>query len=197
MNRVWLAALGGLLAGGGLGYGLSHVEAERRAQKKYRELNERQYKAMQMANVLRREWTDVEAPVESEEDLADTSENAIKVGGEMIVETPVATPDYIAAATQYANPEQFLPEMDYGISYIQAEEYEEDDGRPKEQITIFINDGEPIFMQDGQPIDDWAEKVGDSIMVDFYTMVPPGEDRVLFVRNARRDEDYEVIQEMP
>ena len=86
---------------------------------------------------------------------------------------------------------------DYGISYIEEEEFEEEDGRFKGRITIVMEETQPSFFMDGNQIHDWDERVGDSILVDFYKLVPPGVTPVLYVRNHRTEEDYEVIREIP
>lgn len=84
---------------------------------------------------------------------------------------------------------------DYGVSYIEEEDYHDDgDGRFKGRIDIMMDEHQPIFLMDGQPIDDWDKRLGDSILVDFYKLVPPGIDPVLYVRNHRTGEDYEVVQ---
>jgi len=125
------------------------------------------------------------------------SSDTIKVGGEITVETQMP-PDYVGTASQYADPGTFIQDGKVlSLEYIEEEDYEEEDGRAKEQITIFMGD-EPIFVMDGESIENWAELIGDHILVDFYQKIPPGEkDRVLYVRNHRRDEDYEVWQSMP
>ena len=81
---------------------------------------------------------------------------------------------------------------DYGVSYIEEEEYLEEDGRFKGRIEVFIDDQNPIFMMDDDVCVDWDRRVGDSIMVDMYKLVPPGLTPVLYVRNHRTSEDYEV-----
>jgi hypothetical protein len=50
---------------------------------------------------------------------------------------------------------------------------------------------------DGEPISDWDQRIGDSILVDFFKLVPPGVEPVLYVRNHRTDEDYEVVRVAP
>lgn len=87
---------------------------------------------------------------------------------------------------------------DYGVSYIEEEDYQDEDGRFKGKIDILM-DGEhdAIFVMDGEPISDWAERIGDSILVDFFKLVPPGIEPVLYVRNHRTDEDYEVVRVAP
>jgi hypothetical protein len=86
---------------------------------------------------------------------------------------------------------------DYGISYLEEEEYMEEDGRFKGQITIVMEETQPSFFMDGKQISDWDQRVGDSIIVDFQKLVPPGIPPVLYVRNHRTDEDYEVLREIP
>jgi len=52
-------------------------------------------------------------------------------------------------------------------------------------------------MMDVEPIEDWYELIGDDILRQFYQRVPVGGEPVLYVRNHRRDEDYEVVQVIP
>jgi hypothetical protein len=80
-----------------------------------------------------------------------------------------------------------------GISYVEDEEYLEEDGRLKQRIEILIDETNPLFFLDGVPIDDWAARVGSSILADMYERTPPGLEAVLYVRNHRTDEDYEVV----
>lgn len=82
----------------------------------------------------------------------------------------------------------------YGISYIEEEDYLDEDGRFKGKIDIMMDDMNPIFLMDGQPIDDWETRIGQSILLDMYQLVPPGADDILYVRNHRSDEDYEVVR---
>lgn len=87
---------------------------------------------------------------------------------------------------------------DGSVSYIDAEDYEDEDGRFKGKIDILINgDQDPIFMMDGAPIGDWEERIGESILRDFYALIPPGTEPILYVRNHRTDEDYEVVRLAP
>jgi hypothetical protein len=190
-----------LCVGGGIliGVGVAWTEAVSHAELKYRNKYEEQLEIHK--RVLERAHEEflrsaVEAPVETEEDLSILNKE-LKVGGEITVTSEGEVPDYVGTAALYADPGTFAGHQEIqAISYIDPEDYEEDDGRAKEQITIFMTgDGEPIFVMDGEQIDNWADLVGEHILVDFYKMVPPSaEDRVLFVRNNIRDEDYEVSQ---
>lgn len=84
-----------------------------------------------------------------------------------------------------------------GIAYIEEEEYQEEDGRLKQRIEVLVEDANPVFFLDGQILDDWADRVGSSILADMYERVPHGLDMVLYVRNFRTDEDYEVVMVSP
>ena len=87
---------------------------------------------------------------------------------------------------------------DYGVSYIEEEDFlDSDDGRFKGHIEIILGGNEPTFMMDGEEIDDWDERVGDSILVDMFNRCPPGTSDALYVRNHRTDEDYEVVRVTP
>lgn len=196
-----LKVVGGISIGVGIGTQWARVELDRYYRQKGEEFVSQQYRAMQTA------WSDrseAEHPVETEEELdaeeqaavramdeADLSRDAINVGGEAVL-APV---EYATAASEYAG-----PTMVSGIGYIDEDTYgEEDDGFTKEQITIFLQAGneEPIFVNGGETITNWQELIGDTILVDFFRLIPPQEtERVLYVRNFDRSEDYEVFQAM-
>jgi hypothetical protein len=145
-------------------------------------------------------------------DLRKKNEMAV-VGGQIMVpeqEVPLASAmvmmnepvqnDYHKAIAAVETPIDVFVEggvNDYGISYIEEEEYLEEDGRNKSKIDIIMDEHQPLFLMDGQQIDDWDQRLGDSILVDFYKLVPPGVDPVLYVRNHRTDEDYEVVRVSP
>lgn len=123
--------------------------------------------------------------------------------GEVVVTPPEQEPtqnQYHQALSATETPvEQFVDGgvNDYGVSYIEDEDYLDEDGRFKGKIDILIDNGNPIFLMDGVQIDDWEKRVGDSILVDMFRLCPPGTDPVLYVRNHRTDEDYEVVRAEP
>lgn len=212
--RTLAALLGGLGVGLLAGAALSHAEASLRAKKHYQEEYEETAATLErvyqfrIARAESKFWKNVDnASVVDDEnyDLNEYSfqtadDDPITVGGEITIETPIATPDYVAAATQYGDQETFASDVSpWSLEFIEEEDYQDDDHRSKEQIVILMggSDDEPLFMMDGHQIDNWAELVGDYILKEFYQRCPPGADRVLYVRNHARDEDYEVIQEMP
>ncbi len=197
----------GIIVGGFLAWAEATYSAEHRAKDRYEEQLETHKRVLQRAHEQALRSRMAEAPVDTEGELEiklsgddlplPDADDTIKVGGEMVIETPLP-PDYVGTAAMYADPGTFIADGKVlSLEYIEAEDYEEEDGRAKEQITIFMGD-EPIFVMDGESIENWAELIGDHILVDFYQKIPPGEqDRVLYVRNHRRDEDYEVWQSMP
>ena len=79
------------------------------------------------------------------------------------------------------------------VSIIDEEEYLEDDGRIKKSMDIIMDEYKPIFRMDGEEVDDWDAHVGSDILVDFYKLIPPGAESVLYVRNHHTSVDYEVV----
>lgn len=200
-----------LLVGGGIliGVGLSYGDATLRAEKKAREEYDESLKAhMEAIRKVRDRSTLKEAPAAEEADLdaADTSEDAIKVGGEMTFEVPAESanpywvpPEVQEAANEYAAPDNFIDGM-VALQYIDEDEYHDEDGREKEQVLVHRSeDGEPLFLSDGVVVGDWKTVLGPNILVAFYQKFPPGssETQVLYVRNNVNDVDYEVLMESP
>lgn len=131
-------------------------------------------------------------------------EGLLTVGGDIVKEgEPEETTvnPYHQAVEATATPHEMFVDggvNDYGVSYIEEEDYQDEDGRFKGQIDILMDgQNDPVFVMDGEPISDWAERIGESILVDFFKLVPPGVDPVLYVRNHRTDEDYEVVRVAP
>lgn len=192
---------GGILIGVGLSWGEAYRQTEVAAQERYREQLQSYTRANEMADRLRENW-DVEPPAATEQDLdaADESNDAIRVGGEMVAETSLSdiTPsaDYLAAARDYSPSETAVEALQ--IEYITEDEFHEEDGNDKEQILIHMGEQEPLFINNGLVVEDWKELISPNILVDMYQRIPPGTDtRVLYVRNHRLGTDYEVIQEIP
>lgn len=122
---------------------------------------------------------------------------SVKESGEEQEASVSVNPYHNAVSATETTHEQFVQgEVNqYGISYIEDEDYlDDEDGRFKGRVDVAITDEGPIFIMDGAQIDDWQTRLGGSILVDFYTLIPPGVEPVLYVRNHRTDEDYEVVQ---
>lgn len=188
------------------------VDLERKLRKEYAEREEIMQsayeKALEMGLAEKEKPTRVLDEVELLELSLDETPNAfgegiLTVGGDIVEkgepEETTVNPYHKTVEATATSHEMFVDGgiNDYGVSYIEEEDYQDDDGRFKGKIDILMDDHNPIFLMDGTPIDDWAERVGDSILVDFYKLVPPGVEPILYVRNHKTDEDYEVVQVSP
>lgn len=196
-----LKVLGGISIGVGIGTQWARIELDRYYRKKGEEFVSMQYRVMQDSFMDLRH---AESPAETEEDLElktlqaimdgpDTSDDAIKVGGTALLQE--AQTEMNEVAQEYAG-----PNMLDGISYITEDDYEEEDGNTKEQITVHMNVDEPLFILGGDVIGEatWKEYIGETILLDFFRKFQPqATERVLYVRNHRRGEDYEVFQVFP
>ena len=135
-------------------------------------------------------------------------EGVVKTRYEEIAKTYLPEPAYVGLTEvtklhdelEVSTPvERFLDEVastvsENGISYIEEEEFMEDDGRSKERVDFMIDTNLPYFFIDGMPVDNWTELLGGSLLVDFWTLTPPGDGAVFYVRNHLNNTDYEVIQ---
>jgi len=185
---------GGILIGVGLAYGEATIRAEKSARERYDEALESHMKAVDFSEELREQWM-TEAPAASEEELTFNAEGAVL--------TQESNPlphgyieEYVEKASVYGDSAHILQPQPMEI--IDDDQYSEEDGRGKEQIQVFMGDGEPYFVQDGMVIEDWQEKIGDNILVMFYQNFGPDHAgaRVVYVRNHERGEDFEVFQEL-
>ena len=101
--------------------------------------------------------------------------------------------DYVDLVGEVSEPDQDIYEKD--VHYIDQDLYFDDDDRDKLQIDILSDDGDFWFLLNGQRIEDWPDRIGPDIL--FHVLVSPGDDRVIYVRNNLRNEDYEVSWELP
>lgn len=185
---------GGILIGVGLAYGDATIRAEKAARERYDEALESHKKAMDMSETLREAWT-TEAPAEQEEELIFNADGAVLAINTEQELPPGYVQEYVEKAAVYGDSAHMVQAQPMEI--IDDDLYAEEDGRAKEQITVFMGDGEPYFVQDGMVIEDWREKIGDNVLVMFYqNFGPDAKERVIYVRNHERGEDFEVIQEM-
>lgn len=194
-------------AGGLIGAGLGIILTEDKFRKEYQESAASMRRAMELAREVHE---DVEEPAETEEDLvAVTGEVAelVEIKGEEVNDS--GPKNLFDDAGGLAGLNDFGPQdtnpyhqaVEYGdgpsFTIIEEEDYQDEDGNHKGQITITMDDQIPVFFENGTEIRDWADKIGDTILRDFYTKCPPGKEQVLFVRNNQTDTDYEVIYEQP
>ena len=184
-----------MLVGGGIliGVGLSYGEATLRAEKKIREAEADYWK--QWADHLNdNHVATAETPAETEEQLTFNPEGAILQQDNPL--PPGYIEEYVEKAAVYGDSAHMVEAQ--ALEIIDDDQYAEEDGRAKEQIQVFMGDGDPYFVQDGIVMDDWQEKIGENILVMFYQNFPPDhkEPRVIYIRNNERGEDFEVLQEM-
>lgn len=88
----------------------------------------------------------------------------------------------------------------FGISYLEEEDFDEDDGRNKHHVTMVVDPEtmDVTFFMMGQVIEDAFERLGPGIVGDFIEHVPHTlPNQILYVRNHQTDEDYEVVRELP
>lgn len=190
--------------GGALvGFGAAYLALEDRFGKTYAEMvasNQRAYeKAKGMKPVVEREVDEAQLIADMEDDAVTPVPHIVPTPTEYIAPregTSKAThnPYHQAVSAVETSSEDFVagsPTV-YGVSYIEEEEYMDEDGRDKFKVDIIIQDTDPIFILDGVPMENWAERVGDSVLLDMFNHCPPGTPQILYVRNHRTDEDYEV-----
>lgn len=207
---------GGILIGAGLVHAEARVYAEKQAAEKLKEEIASHKRVLEMAaeNFLADRISEAPAKTEGEldptfvklkdmainrADVADDSDDAIKVGGEMVQETSLSsvTPssEYLQTAQDYS--EISVNDPIVPVQYISSDDYDEEDGRAKEQILIHMGEDQPLFICEGIVVENWQSLISPNILVDMYSMCPPGTEKILYVRNHLTDTDYEVIQEIP
>jgi hypothetical protein len=216
--RDVLLVLGGALIGGGVSYLMLEHKMDNKHMQLAQEQVETHKRALDLAADVKEERVrnifaddegrpEVEIPGPGATELKDAKEPVridpgffqpkSEEGEGFSPETD--NPYHTAVAAMETAPETFVAgePTQYGMAYIEEEEYQEDDGRLKEQIVILMNEHEPVFLQDGAEIRDWNERVGDSILIDMFRYCPPGQRQVLYVRNLATDVDYEVVRDTP
>lgn len=214
--RIWITALSAFGAGIGIGIAVGAVLTEEKIREEYKESAKAYRKAMEMAKDI-----ESHAPQQSEEpqllsqvkveglSLAPSGMGTIthidgepvNVGGVSLEPTLAETNPYHKAVAAKETDTQLFVEggvNDYGVSYIEEEDFNDEDGRTKTTVNYYISDNqEPVFLVNGEQMHDWDEHLGDSIVVDFYQLIPPGAPDILYVRNHKTDSDYEVVFGIP
>lgn len=211
-------------AGGALiGFGAAYIALENRFGKHYAEMEAANRRAYERAGLFK----DVERPEKADYGSTEKTINEGKIESIALIkgpnvfgetvsvqETEGYNPNLAAGLTaeniknDYARLVDSIgtPTEDFvagkvsaqGISYIEEEEFEDNnDGREKFHVTLIMDETNPIFLLDGGPMDDYVDRIGDTILVDMFAHCPPGTPPVLYVRNHRRHEDYEVVRTEP
>lgn len=212
MSTSWVTALGTFIAGVGVGAIAADLLMEKRHREKYEEYAASLSRTISQVSVTNVYKESLNAFVAEMDEIADDMEGWLEEnplidehgvvieGGVIEAKDLDVENDYHKAIRAVETPVELFVEggvNDYGVSYIEEEEYLEDDGRFKGKIDIIMDADAPIFLMDGHQIDDWDQRLGDSILVDFYRLVPPSVTPVLYVRNHRTQEDYEVVRVAP
>lgn len=199
------------LGGALIGFGTAYVSLEDRMGRKYAEMANANKRAYEMARGMNPEEVAVEPDEEDTPVPIDimpkiptfnpvpTNGNAPVAPADGAEKQPTVNPYHTAVAAVDTPADIFAQGtvMDNGISYIEDEEYESEDGHEKFHVDVIMNDDAPIFLLDGVPIEDWNELLGESILIDMFTKCPPGIPAILYVRNHKLLHDYEVVRVEP
>lgn len=205
--RFWVGVTAAFSAGTLIGAGLTRILVEGKLKKDYEE------SVASMRRVLLAQKIDAETPVFTEEELDDPLPIVIQPRGEgtaleggMVELNPeyndsVATPTEIKIpAPQRPAVNPYHTPVDTGVvlswAELDEEDYYEEDGREKEQITMVYSDDMPHFFQGGEEIEDWMDRLGGTIVDDMRDKVREGET-ILYIRNNQTEVDYEVMFEQP
>lgn len=196
--RFWVGVVSAFGAGLGIGAGLWSVLREEQLKAEYKESTEAFMSAIRLA-----QKTEVHVHVQEDEEIPEVP------AGTAFKDLP-PNADHVGQAIKVTEVEKFTPEdaNPYHVAvaqpqpswtYLEEEDYQDEDDRAKHQITIMPNhEGQPVFVMNDIEIADWEERIGSNILRDFYSMVPPDVvPAVLYVRNNVTQEDYEVIREVP
>lgn len=189
-------------AGTLIGVALGIISTEQKARAKYNESTQSFIRAMELARNNKPANVEVHITGSTEEfgtSLAEARES-VEPLREKINATPIKQSDVGDFSPASENPyHETLAKPSPSWTYLEEEDYHDEDGRYKGQITIMPNEsGNPIFVENDIEITDWETKIGSNILRDFYTLVEPNANPpVLYVRNNLTEEDYEVIKEVP
>lgn len=205
MNRELATIVGGVgLVCGAIGYFTGVLVTDGRLRKEYEESARSYRRAMGLTDVkgdspeATEDALNVKVKIEVEPNPLSGMVNTFDA--DSAAHKPLITNPYHTAVNAIETPISTFVNGEvnaYGISYIEDEEFLEDDGRAKHSVTIVMDAHNPTFFMNGELIEDWDVRLGASIVKDFLDRVPPGIDPVLYVRNHKTEEDYELTPEHP
>lgn len=208
--RFWIGVTSAFGAGTLIGIGIGTLLVEDKLKKEYTESTASMRRAMEAARI------DAETPVETEDEL-DTplflikrDENGVALeGGEVKTITEAKVIDIqvgsngmgqierVASNNPYHRAvEATSPQIYASYAELEEEDYYEEDGRVKEQITMVFDNGVARFFNNGEEIDDAMERVGGTVVDDMRKAVADG-NVAIWIRNNQTDVDYEVLFEQP
>lgn len=204
--RFWVGVSAAFGAGTLIGIGVGTLLVEKKLKAEYDEATKAHWRVVQSVKI------DAETPALNEEDLIHIRPTRTAEDGTIMLEGgPIESVaeekepiQLVTAPAQTTNPYHTAVQQTAGpagiFSYaeLSEEDYYDEDGRAKEQITMVFTDGEPIFFKDGAELDvsDAMDMVGGTIVDDMRKAVGEGNP-VLYLRNNQTETDYEVLFEQP
>lgn len=205
--RFWVGVSAAFGAGTLIGIGVGTLLVEKKLKQEYDEATAAHWRVVQAVKI------DAETPALTEEDLIHIrhrdEEGVTLEGGELTFAEVPEKVDEVHTITSlkveqtnnpYHTAVQQTASQGVYASYaeLSEEDYQEDDGRVKEQLTMLFSDGEPIFFHEGAEIEvsDAMDMVGSTIVDDMRAAVQEGTPFV-WRRNNQTEVDYEVVFEQP
>ena len=204
--RFWVGVMSAFGAGTLIGIGLGTLMVEDKLKKEYVEANASFRRALEAARI------DAETPAIDEKELDEPlflvkhDDNGFSMDSPVEIEKVNLVDGRGKVVTSIEegpkkNPyhqavEATSPQIYASYAELEEEDYYEEDGRAKEQITMIYDNGVPRFFQSGEEIEDWMERVGGTVVDDMREAVRGGNP-VLWIRNNQTDVDYEVLFEQP
>jgi len=197
--RFWVGVSAAFGAGTLIGIGVGTLLVEKKLKEEYAQATAAYWRVVQAVKI------DAETPALTEEDLINIrprGEGTTLEGGEIKLPEQPAT--LMTAAPQTDNPyhtavhQTATTGVYASYAELSEEDYQDDDGRVKDQLTMVFSDGEPIFFHNGAELDIAVamDMVGSTIVDDMRKTVGEGNP-FLWIRNNQTDVDYEVVFEQP
>lgn len=213
--RFWVGTVSAAAAGLITGIGVGILLVEDKLKKEYEESTAATRRAYEAALINAKTERIIDGPYATEDEVAVLSEplgeGSVQISmGETeddgtLMEDTVKVVDGTGKVIDFKEPSanpyhrsvaETSPHLYASYAELDEEEYMEEDGRVKDQITMIYTDGTPRFFNNGEEIDDALDRVGGSIVDDMRKAVNEGNP-IIWVRNNKTDVDYEVIFEQP
>lgn len=213
--RFWTGVSAAFGAGTLIGIAIGILTVEDKLKKEYAESSAAMRRAYEAAKI------DAETPALTEQDLIHIrpkdGEQIELEGGTVNMREPRTLDTITKSASEDLKPVEDItspPQSDNpyhtavrqtasngvyaSYAVLSEEDYYDEDGRQKEQITMLFSDNEPIFFKDGAELDtsEAMDMVGSTIVDDMRRNVGDGNP-ILYMRNNQTEVDYEVLFEQP
>lgn len=198
--RFWVGVTAAFGAGTLIGMGVGILLVEDKLKKEYKEATASHWRVVQAVKI------DMETPpLDADVITIKPRSNGVALEGDVVEFNTDATVLDITTNRQSTNPYHQAVEQTSSIdepyvsfAELSEEDYMDDDGRVKEQMTMLFSDGDPTFFYNGVEVSvsDAMDMVGSTIVDDMREAVRRGEP-IVWVRNNQTDVDYEVVFEQP